>query len=204
MKKSFLKLLAIATIVSMTSCGGNAENKDAAADTDSTAQTEEVAEEETKAAPEEKKEELEAGPVTLDFKNLKVDVPEGWVIKSKHDGGYSNITIKPANEEELRKDIATNFGFDINIISYDFESASAEKKGEEAMSQFGEGSVNKSTKTFAGIKYDVYHLDEGNGSHDRLIAPLKGGVGCVDISVSTKGLDDPDVKKILESIVLNK
>lgn len=202
MKKNFLTLIAVAAIASLTSCGGNAGTKDAAAD--STAQNEEVAAEGTKAASEEKKEELEAGPVTLDFKNLKVDVPEGWVIKNKHDGGYSNISIKPANEEELRKEIQTNFGFDIDICSFDFESASAEKKSKEAMEQFGAGSVKKSSKTFAGIKYDVYHLDEGNGSHDRLVAPLKGGVGCIDISVSTKGLDDPDVKKILESIVLKK
>ncbi len=201
MKKSLILFAAAA--LTLASCGGgNAESKDAAAD--STAQTEEVAAEETEAAPEEKKEELEAGPVTLDFKNLKVDIPEGWVIKNKTDGGYSNVTIKPANEEELRKEIETNFGFDLQITSYDFESASAEKKGEDAMSQFGEGKVKKSSKTIAGIKYDVYHLDEGFGSHDRLIAPLKGGVGCVDISVRTKGLDDPDVKKILESIVLNK
>lgn len=201
MKKSLILFAAAA--LTLASCGGSTESKDTAAD--STVQTEEVAAEETKAAPEEKKEkELEAGPVTLDFKNLKVDIPEGWVIKNKLDGGYSSITIKPANEEELRKDIKTNFGFDIQITSYDFESASAEKKGEDAMNQFGAGSVKKSSQTFAGIKYDVYHLDEGNGSHDRLIAPLKGGVGCVDISIGTKGLDDPDVKKILESIVLNK
>lgn len=202
MKKNFLKLLAIATIASFASCGGNAETE--TTETDST-QTEEVAAEETEAAPEEeKKEELEAGPVTLDFENLKVDIPEGWVIKSKTDGGYSNITIKPANEEELRKEISTNFGFDLQITSFSFESASAEKKSEEAANQFGEGKAKKSTKTIAGIKYNVFHLDEGHGSYDRLIAPLKGGVGCVDIKVSTKGLDDPDVKKVLESIVLKK
>lgn len=202
MKKNFLKLLAVMAVVSLASCGGNVKTE--GSDVDSTQTEENVTEEPEAVVEEEKKEELEAGPVTLDFKNLKVDIPEGWVIKSKVDGGYSNITIKPANEEELRKDIQTNFGFDIQITSFSFESASAEKQGEQAMSQFGAGSVKKSSATFGGIKYDVYHLDEGNGSHDRLIAPLKEGVGCVDISVSTKGLDDPDVKKILNSIVLNK
>lgn len=201
MKKNFLKVLAIMTIVSLASCGGNAKTE--TTDADSTAQTEEVAAEET-APAEEKKEELEAGPVTLDFKNLKVDIPEGWLIKSKTDGSYSSIRIKPANEEELRKDIKTNFGFDIGITSYAFESASAEKKGEEAQNQFGAGKSKKSTKTIGGIKYTVFHLDEGNGSYDRLIAPFKDGVGCIDITIPTKGLDDPDVKKLLESIVLKK
>lgn len=202
MKKNILKVLAIMTVVSLASCGGNAEAE--STEVDSTAQTEEVAAEETEAAPEEKKEELEAGPVTLDFQNLKVDIPEGWLIKSKTDGSYSNITIVPANEEELYKEIDTNFGFDVQITSFSFESASAEKQCKEAASQFGEGKAKKSSKTIAGIKYNVFHLDEGHGTHDRLIAPLKGGVGSVDIKVSTKGLDDPDVKKILESIVLKK
>lgn len=202
MKKNFMKVLAALAVVSLSSCGGNAETE--TTDVDSTAQTEEVAAEEEATPEEEKKEELEAGPVTLDFQNLKVDIPEGWVIKNKTDGGYSNITIAPANEEELRKEISTNFGFDLQITSFSFESASAEKKSEEAANQFGEGKAKKSTKTIAGIKYNVFHLDEGHGSYDRLIAPLKGGVGCVDIKVSTKGLDDPDVKKVLESIVLKK
>ncbi len=202
MKKNFLKALAIMTVMSFASCGGNTNTS--GSDADNSAKTEEVAGDEKADAPEEeKKEELEAGPVTLDFENLKVDIPEGWVIKSKTDGGYSSIIIKPANEEELRKDIKTNFGFDIQIASFSFESASAEKNGKEAMDQFG-GKSKKSSQTFAGIKYDVYHLDEGNGTYDRLIAPLKGGVGCVDIKVPTKGLDDPDVKKLLESIVLKK
>lgn len=202
MKKNFFKALAIMTIVSFASCGGDANTSGSDAENTS-ANTEEVAGEEAAAPEEEKKEEVEAGPLTLDYENLKVDIPEGWVIKSKTDGGYSSIIIKPANEEELRKEIQTNFGFDIQIASFSFESASAEKNGKEAMDQFG-GKSKKSSATFAGIKYDVYHLDEGNGSYDRLIAPLKGGVGCVDIKVPTKGLDDPDVKKLLESIVLKK
>lgn len=199
MKKSIFTSFAFAASLALVSCGGSAEKAETTQD--SVAAPEAPAAE---AKAEQPKEAEKVGPVEVDLENFKCKVPEGWKVTGEKAGNYARLEIEPLNKEELAGKIKTNFGFSMEIVATNF--GDVDKKYAEAEKQYN-GGVDKSEKTFGGIKYKVFHCDAaktgGAGISDRLVAPLKEK-GVIDVKVRSLGLEDPAVKEFLESIVLLK
>ena len=142
----------------------------------------------------------EKGPVTVETDNFSVKVPKGWIVKEKSSGNISSVTLTP----EVKPDVSTNFGFDLEIWSFKSRTYTVEKIIREALRQYGEGATEKKEDIkFGSNTFQRTFFDEGHGSSQVLALPLKEE-GAMRIDVKTYPLTDKDVKAILKSIKVNR
>ena len=142
----------------------------------------------------------EKGPTVVETENFSVKVPKGWVVKKKSSGNISSVTLAP----EVKPDVRTNFGFDLEIWSFNSRTFTVEKIIDEALHQYGENAVEKKEDIkFGSNTFQHTFFDEGYGSSQVLALPLKE-IGAMRIDVRTYPLTDKDVKAILKSIKVKR
>lgn len=145
--------------------------------------------------------EQEKGPVVVETENFSVKVPKGWVVKKKSTSGrICSVTLAP----EVKPDVNTNFGFDLDIWSFVSKTYTVEKIIDDALHQYGENATEKKEDIkFGSNVFQRTYFNEGYGSSQVLALPLKEE-GALSVSVHTYSLDNKDIKAILKSLKVNR
>lgn len=110
MKKIAMIMMAVSALA-LASCTGNGEQAASGSNNASKAASASKTESASKAASKAEKQEKE-GPVTLEMKNFKVDVPEGWKVKSE---GTNSANIYLADTTGRKK---CTFGYGMSIYAF--------------------------------------------------------------------------------------